>query len=198
MPRSHHPHPARLAILVLDAREKVAQCRIVGGVSGQHLVGQWQPLRRHHQCNDHLHAVAAPVARVAKPALVALVKRRVRLEVSARQIVEQDIELDVEQILPPAHQMVEHRALVFQYPVVTRIELMDVAQAFIGTEEVFQRTALEPLPVQPPLTSGREQPISHQHKHHLVPARALAASRQALRPESVQLQALPQLQRQPA
>ena len=67
--------------------------------------------------------------------------------------------------------MVEHRGLVFQYPVVAGIELVDVTQAFISPEQVFECTALEPLPVQPPLTAGRQQPVRYQHEQHLVPAR---------------------------
>src|SRR5437016_2643688 len=57
------------------------------------------------------------LARIPEAALVALRKRRIRLEVGARQIIEQHVVADVEQIAPPSHQVVEYRLLVL-----TRLE----------------------------------------------------------------------------
>jgi hypothetical protein len=67
----HQPDPARLAVLPLDPIEKAAQRRVVGSVAWQDLVGERKPFRRHDLRNDHLHAVAAVVARIAVPTLVA-------------------------------------------------------------------------------------------------------------------------------
>ncbi len=73
----------------------------------EHLVGERQPFRRHDQCNDHLHAVAAVVTRIPVPTLVAFRKRRIALEIGTGQVVEQDVERNVEQVAPTPDQMVE-------------------------------------------------------------------------------------------
>ena len=73
----HQPDPARLAVLPLDAFEKTPQRRLVGGVAGQHLIGQRQTFGRHHQGNDDLHTIRPVIARVPEAALVAFRKRRI-------------------------------------------------------------------------------------------------------------------------
>ena len=110
----HHPDAARLAVLALDAVEKVAQCRAVCRVAGQDLVGQRQALGRHDQRDDHLHAVWPMIPRVAEATLVVVGEWRVGLEIRAGQIVEEHVEADVEQIAPAAHQVVKQRLLVLQ------------------------------------------------------------------------------------
>jgi hypothetical protein len=45
----HQPHPTRFAVLPLDPLEKAPQRRLVGGVAGQHLIGQRQAFGGHHQ-----------------------------------------------------------------------------------------------------------------------------------------------------
>jgi hypothetical protein len=82
----HQPHPARFAVLPFDALKKPAQRRLVRGIAGQNLVGKRQAFRRHHQRDDDLHAIRPMIARIAKAALVAFRKRRICLEVGARQI----------------------------------------------------------------------------------------------------------------
>ena len=52
--------------------------------------------------------------------------------------------------------------------------------------------------MQPPLASRRDQPVGDQHLQHLVPARALAAFRQALGPEAIELKLAPQDAGEPA
>src|SRR5438105_4155173 len=59
-----------------------AQCRLVGGVARQDLVGERKTIRRDDQRDDHLDAVAALVAAVAVAALVGLVLGRIGLEVA--------------------------------------------------------------------------------------------------------------------
>jgi len=84
----HHPHPPRLAVLLLDTLEEARQRGVVGGIARQHLVGQRQALGGDHQRDDHLHAVAALVARVAEAAFVLVLERRIGLEVGAGQVIE--------------------------------------------------------------------------------------------------------------
>jgi hypothetical protein len=49
-------------------------------------------------------------------------QRRIDLKVSGREVIQQHIEADVEQIAPTAHQMIEQRRLVLEQQVVTVVE----------------------------------------------------------------------------
>ena len=98
----HQPNPARFAVLPFDALEKPSQRRLVGGVAGQHLIGQRQTFRRHHEGNDDLHTVRPVIARVPEAPLIVFRKRRIGLEIGARKIVQQHVVADVEQIAPRA------------------------------------------------------------------------------------------------
>ena len=167
-------------------------------VARQHLIGQRQAFRRHHQRDDHLHAIWPMVARVAVPALVTLREWRSCLEVGAGQIIKQYVEAGVEQIAPAPHQVIEHRLLVLQQPVVAAIQLVALRQPRILTQKIGKRAALEPFPVQPPLASRRQQPVGHQHEQHLIPPCALAARPQTFGPEPVKPKLPPQHQSQPA
>src|SRR5260370_22120760 len=69
----------------------------------------------HDQGDHHLHAITALVAAVAVTALVVLVIRRVRFEIGAGQVVEQNLEAGAEQILPALPQVAEQRGLVWQH-----------------------------------------------------------------------------------
>ena len=159
-------------------------------VARQHLVGERKALRRHHQRDDHLHAVGAMIARVAVAALVRLVRRRIGLEIRARQVIQEHIEARVEQIPPAIHQMIEQRLAC------ARAADRDSRRACesrpgraIDTQQIAQRAALEPVPMQAPLAARREQPIHHQHQEHLIPTRAFARGRRVARPRTRRAQA---------
>ena len=68
------------------------------------------------------------IAGITKAALVAFRKRRIRLEVCARQVIEQNVVADVEQIAPPRRQVIEDRLLVDQQPVMAAVELVDLGK----------------------------------------------------------------------
>jgi hypothetical protein len=171
---------------------------LIRGVAGQHLVGQRQTLGGHDQGDDDLHTIRPVVAGIAKAALVAFRKRRIRLEVCARQVVEQHVVADVEQIAPPHRQVIEDRLLVDQQPIMAAIQLVDLGKPRILAQEVGERAAEKPLAVQAPLAAWRQQATGDQHEQHPVPARPLAAHAQKPGPENIQLQLPPQHQRQPA
>ena len=194
----HQPDAARLAVLSLNVIEKRPQCRFVRRVARKHFIGQWQTFGRHHQGNDDLHTIRPVIARVPEAALVAFRKRRIRLEIGTRQIVEQHVVADVEQVAPASCQMVEDRLLVRQQPIMTAIQLVDLGEPRILAQQIGQGAALKPLTVQPPLAARRQQAIGDQYEQHLIPARPLAAHAQPLAPEQIQLQLPPQQQRQPA
>jgi hypothetical protein len=134
---------------------------------------------------------------VTEPALVIIRQRRVNLKVSRGEIVPEHIEADVEQIAPATHPMIKQRRLMLEQQVVTSIERMAVNGA-VRTQQVRQSAPPKPLPMQPPLTARGEQSVHHQNQQYLIPPRALASGQQTLRPKLIELQLLPQLQRQPA
>jgi hypothetical protein len=183
----HQPDPARFAVLPLDALEKPPQCRVVRGVAGQHFVGQRQAFGRHHQSDDDLYTIRPVIARVPEAALVAFWKRPIRFEIGARQIVEQHVVADVEQVSPPSHQMIEDRLLVGEQSVMTTIQLVDLGEPGILAQEIGQGAALKPLAVQPPLAARGpsahgldpwgQQAIGDQHEQDLIPARSPAFAR---------------------
>ena len=172
--------------------------RLVGGVAGQHLIGQRQSFGRDDQRDDHLHAIGPMIARVAVTALVAFRKRRIGLEIGARQIVEKNVEPGVEQIPPAARQMIEHRLLVRQQKIMAGVKLVALGKTEILAQKIGKRTLAKPFAMQPPFAARREQPIGHQHEQHQIPARALAIDAEPFLPEAIELQLLPQAQRQPA
>ena len=68
------------------------------------------------------------IARIPEAPLVAFRKRRIGLEIGARQVVQQHVVADVEQVAPPRRQVIEDRLFVHQQPVMTTIELVDLGQ----------------------------------------------------------------------
>lgn len=106
------------------------------------------------------------VARVAVPALVRLVVRRIGFEIGAGEVVQEQIEARIEQIPPTIHQVIEQRLLVHEQPVVTVVEGVNVGQCGIGTQQITERAALKPVSMQAPLAARRQKPIHHQHDQH--------------------------------
>ena len=125
-------------------------------VAGQNLIGQRQTFRGHYQSNDDLHTIRPVIARVPEAPLVAFRKRRIGLEISARQIIEQHVVADVEQVAPPSRQVIKDRLFVHQEPVVTAVQLVDLGQPGILAQQIGQGAALKPLAVQPPFAARRQ------------------------------------------
>ena len=80
----------------------------------------------------------------------------------------------------------------------TGVERVNVGKRGIGAQQIAQRAAFEPVPMQPPLATRRQDPVRHEHKQHLIEARALARGRQSLAPELIESELLPELQAEPA
>jgi ABC transporter family protein len=114
--------------------------------------------------HDRADAVGPPIARVAKPVFGVVRRWRIAFEIGARQIIEQHVEGDVEKVPPSIHQMIKHRPLVLEQPVVTPIERVNIAERRIRTEQICQGAALIPLPMEPPLAARREQSVGHEHE----------------------------------
>ncbi len=71
-------------------------------------------------------------------------------------------------------------------------------KAKVRTQEIGHRTVAEPLPMQPPFAARSDQPVAGENLQNLIPPRPLAARRQAIGPEPIEFQLLPQLPGQPA
>src|SRR5580700_4474034 len=63
-------------------------------------------------------------------------------------------------------------------------------QRIVLAQQICHRAVLEPLPMQAPFAAGVDQPIAHQRLQDVLPAGALARTRQQRRKEPIQLQLL--------
>ena len=184
---------------MLDLGEERAQRLAVGGVAGQDLIGERQALRGDDERDDKLRTIGPLVAAVAVASFAVLRQiRGVDLEIRAGQIIKQHIEGGVEQIAPTFSQVRKQLLFVSQQQVVTVVELVRFRQAEVGPQEVGHGAIEEPLAMQPPLASRSNQPVGDEDLQHMVPARSLATSGQALGPETIELKLAPQDAGQPA
>ena len=142
----HHKDAPGLTVLRLDLGQEDAQRRVVGRVAGEHLVGERQAFRRHHQGDDDLDAVGALIAAIAEAALVGLILRRIGFEIGAGQIVKQHIEAGVEEIAPAIDKMAEQSLLVGEEKVMAGIELVGLGEAEVTAEQIGQRALAVPDP----------------------------------------------------
>ena len=67
--------------------------------------------------------------------------------------------------------MIEDRLLVYQQPIVTAVQLVDLGQSGILAQQIGHRAALKPLAMQAPLAARRQQAVGDQHEQHLIPMR---------------------------
>ena len=188
----HHPHAIELAVESFDFLQEGIERGLIAGVAGQDFVGQRVTFGRDDQRNDHLHTIGALVAAVAEAALVPFGKGRIALEIRRSQIVEQHVELRAEEVLPTRLQMFEQRVAVFEQPVQRAIQTILVQHRQVQAQQLIQRGGSPPLAVQTPFAARIQQPINRQHLQNGFPIGAFATGRQALSPEGVQLQLLPE------
>ena len=95
-------------------------------------------------------------------------------------------------------QEAEQIRLVHQQLVQAPIQIVLVRQGEVRAQQIAHRTSLIPLPVQPPLTAGVDQAVSHQRLQHVQPACPLPRCGQTRRPEIIQPQLIPHMAGQPA
>ncbi len=193
----HDPCPSGLAVHLLDLREEVLQRGLVGRAAGHRLVGDGEPVGGHDERDDDLDAVGTPVAAVAEAAEPGR-PGDVALEVGARQVVQQDVAFRAEQRPPAFAEVLEELVLVFAELGETAVERVLRSHALVAPEEVGHSRVAEPFAVHPPFAPGVEEPVGHDRRKHVGPAGPLAAVRQEPRPERLQPQQPPELQRQPA
>jgi hypothetical protein len=76
----HDPDAPGLAVTLLNQLEHVPERGFVGGVAGEHFIGQRQSLGRDDQRHDDLHAIAALVPAVTETAGIAFIFGHVALK----------------------------------------------------------------------------------------------------------------------
>ena len=115
-----------------------------------------------------------------------------------RQVIEQDIKARPEQYLPALTKKREEGALVDQQLVQASVQGVVGQHSSRTGEQVAHGAMFIPVAMQPPLTTGVDELITHLRLQHLEPLRALATHRQTRLPEPVEFQLLPELEGQPA
>ena len=78
------------------------------------------------------------------------------------------------------------------------IERARLHERHVFAQEIAHRALLEPMPMQAPFASRRDQLIGGERLEHVEPARSLARGRKTRRKERVEPQLIPQQHRQPA
>ena len=78
------------------------------------------------------------------------------------------------------------------------VELVALRQRGVLAQKIAESARIPPLPVQAPLAAGIDQPVAGQRFQDVQPRGSLAAWRQTPLPEGVELQLLPEIERQPA
>ena len=71
------------------------------------------------------------------------------------------------------------------------IQLVDLDQGEILSQQITDGAVFKPLAMQAPLAARIQQPVEEQRLEHIQPTGPLAAGRQTLRPKCVQLQLIP-------
>jgi len=94
--------------------------------------------------------------------------------------------------------MREQGLFVLQELVQAAVELVALRQPGVLAQEIAHGASVPPLPVQPPLAARINQPVAGQRFQDVQPGRSLAARRQTLIPEAIELQLFPKIERQPA
>src|SRR4029077_15524629 len=67
----------------------------------------------------------------------------------------------------------------------------------VGTQQIGEPALAEPLAMQEPFASGRNQPVSDEHEQHLIPPLPLRAPPKRSPPKAVHPKLSPQRQNQP-
>jgi hypothetical protein len=86
----HDPDAAGGAVAAADELEHGAEGRFIGGVAGEHFVGEGEAFGGDNEGDDDLHAVGAAVSAMAEAAGVGGIVGDVALEVGAGEVVEED------------------------------------------------------------------------------------------------------------
>ena len=155
----HDPDAPGFAVLIFDFREEVFEGRFVGGVAGEDFVGERKTLGRDDEGDDDLHAVAAPVATIAKASDVGGIGGRIAFKIRAGEIVKEHLVFRIEEVAPARGEMVEERRFMRHDLVVAFVKAMDLRERKILPEQVRDGRVIKPMPMQPPLAARIDEPV---------------------------------------
>lgn len=173
--------------------DRLQSSRIVG-VASEHLIAQGEAVERHHKGNAHLRAVGTMIARIA--ALRLRVRFRLAFKIGARDIVEQHVVLDREQLAAPLGQMRLHRRLVREQAIKPAIEPILVDLLIAELQQIAKRRAAIPVLGDVQLAAWLAQSSRHQHRRHLRPRDAFPAHRKQSPAQLLKPHPAPQGERQ--
>src|SRR6266699_2685333 len=191
-----HPDPPCLAVLALHHAQDCFHGRHVGPVAVECLVAERETLAVDDERDHHLFAVGTVIARVAVAHHRILFRRT--LHIRARQIVEQHVELGAEQLAVALLQMLLQLRLVRQNPVQASVQPRVVDLAFFDTQQIIQRGGWIPALFDRQFAARCAQPVNRQHGSHPRPRHVGLVLIHRIFKESLQPQALPKFQTEPA
>src|SRR5208282_20821 len=167
--------------------------RIVG-VAGEDLIAEGEAVKRHHQSNAHLRAVGAMIAGIA--ALRLRVRFGLAFKIGARDIVEQHVVVDREQLAAPLGQMRLHCRLVREQMIQPAIEPILVDLLIAELQQIAKRRAAIPVLGNVQLAGRFAKPSRHKHRRHLRPGDPLLAQRKQALAQLLKPHPAPQRERQ--
>ena len=162
----------------------------VAGVARHDFIGQRKAFGTEHHRDDHLAAVGAFVPAVAVFGFGRLL--HLALEISAGQVVEQQVVSGAEEIFPARLQMREERRPVRVNAIQTFVETVLGRHGEVFVEQLVHRAGQKPAAVQMPLAARSDQLAHRQQFEHFEPRHLGFAVGQALAPERAQLQFIPE------
>src|SRR5205807_8698586 len=95
-------------------------------------------------------------------------------------------------------EMAKEALVVREQRIMHLVKPVDSREPEIAAGQVRHRAALMPLAMKAPLAARSDEPIGAQRLEDQIPARALAAGRQPLRPKAIQAELLVKPAGQPA
>lgn len=141
-PPIKHPDAPFVAVLGLDPLQHFLQRGHVGAIALEDLVAQRKALTGDHQRHDDLHAVGAMIAAVAAPGFGNL--PGLAFKVGAGQIIEEDLAVRGEEILPAPLQMAEQRLLMLHRFVQRPVKPVLPSHALVAPQQDIHRRLSKP------------------------------------------------------
>ncbi len=141
----HDPDASGLAILRLDFLEKQFEGGSVAGVARHDFIGQRKTFGTEHHRDDHLSAIRTLVPAVAVFGLGSLL--HLTLEISAGQVIEQQVVSRTEEIFPAPLQVAEEGSPMLVKPIQTLVKTVLGGHREVLLQQLIHRAGKKPAPV---------------------------------------------------
>src|SRR5215471_18854817 len=170
------PDATERAMPLLHGGHDRLQCARIVGIAGEHLIAQREAIKRYHERNAHLLAVGTVIAGIA--ALRLRIAVYLALKKRTRDVVEQNLVLDREQLAATLRQMRLQRSFMPEQMIKGAIQAILVDLRLSELQQVTQRGAAIPVLGDVQLAGWLAQPGGHQHGGDFRPANTLLSDRQ--------------------